>query len=511
MQGTKKHRILGKSLIVIFLLVSSAFLISAPQFVKASPTKTVLFSDDFESGSIDPAKWASNTGAVVQSDIVKDGSYALNITGIPGSGYLKSVSTLDLTDCYISFWWLVNDSLTVNDPDIYGILGVANSGDGGQFVLNVNSSKGDIITNDGDHYFSLSLTADTWYNFTIYISKDVLSGSTNSTVWVDSVQKENLVGTDTYAEANNQLQLYGRENLDTVYDDVEVYTLTTPTPSPSPSASPTPTPTATPTPNSYSTTYTDFTIGNLYTVSQSLTTPLDTRNPFTINIHYTGMPDSALVTNGWVQKYDVGLLGAVGVNSFSFSFSVMNAHTSDLGTHTGNLSYVRDNGGIIEVWDCPLSATVWTTKNDSLTITGDGTSLHVYFGNTLVGTEALPVSSGILTTINSQCVQIGGGSSDDPVGGSATVKLYDSVVFPPSTGGGGGGGGNKPTPTSSGLGGGTSGKNPLQGLLDLLSKIPPWAIWVLIAILIIAGLAGIAKGDKKRSGTPSRSFTNGGM
>jgi len=95
---------------------------------------------------------------------------------------------------------------------------------------------------------------------------------------------------------------------------------------------------------------------------------------------------------------------------------------------------------------------------------------------------------------------------------SYMIIYYGLAVQPQPSGGGGGGGGSNPTstPKTGGGGGGGFSNSTLgklvQNIQDALKSIPPWAIWGIIAVLIIVGVAGVFKGGKKRGGTPSRSF-----
>jgi hypothetical protein len=93
---------------------------------------------------------------------------------------------------------------------------------------------------------------------------------------------------------------------------------------------------------------------------------------------------------------------------------------------------------------------------------------------------------------------------------------------PTSTPSGGGGGGitpsGSPSPSSTNsnsTGGGFGGiiGRAVKAITDFINKIPPWAIWGIIAVLLIAGVAGVLKGKKRGGGTPSRSFnpSSGGM
>lgn len=99
--------------------------------------------------------------------------------------------------------------------------------------------------------------------------------------------------------------------------------------------------------------------------------------------------------------------------------------------------------------------------------------------------------------VNGQIYQSGGGGGLNP-----------TPTPTPSNGSGGGGGGG------GGGGFGDGGGLPfipfIQNVIDVIKNAPPWALWGLIAVLIVVGLAGVVKG-KKRGGTPSRSFRNGGM
>lgn len=91
------------------------------------------------------------------------------------------------------------------------------------------------------------------------------------------------------------------------------------------------------------------------------------------------------------------------------------------------------------------------------------------------------------------------------------------TVGQPSGGGGFGGGGNNinnsPVPISGG--GAWNATKAINDFINALKKIPPWALWGLVAVLFIVGVTGVLNSGKKRNRTPSRSFNtptlNGGV
>jgi len=62
---------------------------------------SLIFSDDFESGSLNATNWSNSYNAVVESSLKKTGNYALNVSD---DGYAQSESGLNLTDFILSFW-----------------------------------------------------------------------------------------------------------------------------------------------------------------------------------------------------------------------------------------------------------------------------------------------------------------------------------------------------------------------------------------------------------------------
>lgn len=132
-------------------------------------------------------------------------------------------------------------------------------------------------------------------------------------------------------------------------------------------------------------------------------------------------------------------------------------------------------------------------------------SYFTFFPNDNISTTATPNSGFAFRYWDSSS------HTTQPYSANVYNDITRTAYFTASGGGGGGGGGVNGTPTpkpTMGSGGGFS--DIAKAISDFLKNIPWWAIWVLIAILLIAGAAGVLKG-KKRGGSPSRSFTGGGM
>ena len=219
----------------------------------------------------------------------------------------------------------------------------------------------------------------------------------------------------------------------------------TPTPMPTPTATstPTPTPTATPTPTVYSTTSGDFNDSNYFIFDQTLSSSIDTSNPFTIAVHFQNMPNASAVNSGWNQCYRLWFEGTADV--FTVEFDVVNAYHSDIITQTGNLTQFRNNVGTLVV-NGGLYLANPITHNDTVTLTGNGSQLSVYFGSTLVGTDTM--SSSVITKIETTGFEMLAPDISPPVSGSgATVSIYNSVIDPAPS--------STPTPTSHHGGGGS--------------------------------------------------------
>jgi outer membrane protein assembly factor BamB len=160
---------------------------------------------------------------------VKTGTYACNISNDDSFLY-TAVPVAISPDSYISFWWRTDTAPNDSDNTVQ-ILRIFYSGDGGSWKLYDNSTMGDINLS----YFPLAITANVWYNVTIHFQKDESTGSTNSTVWIDSALREKLTGIDTFAEPDDTIRFFRMPSTGTVtIDDVQVYTLSgIPAPSPS--------------------------------------------------------------------------------------------------------------------------------------------------------------------------------------------------------------------------------------------------------------------------------------
>ena len=215
-----------------------------------------------------------------------------------------------------------------------------------------------------------------------------------------------------------------------------------PSPTPTPTPIPTPTPSPTPTPTVYSTTSGDFNNSDYFIFDQTLSSSIDISNPFTIVVHFQNMPNASAVNSGWNQCYRLWFEGTADV--FTVEFDVVNAYHSDIITQTGNLTQFRNNVGTLVV-NGGLYLANPVTHNDTVTLTGDGSQLSVYFGSTLVGTDTM--SSSVITKIETTGFEMLAPDISPPASGSgATVSIYNSVIAPtPSP---------TPTPTSHSHGGG---------------------------------------------------------
>jgi len=213
-------------------------------------------------------------------------------------------------------------------------------------------------------------------------------------------------------------------------------------PSPTPTPTPIPTPTPSPAPTVYSTTSDDFNNSDYFIFDQTLSSSIDISNPFTIVVHFQNMPNASAVNSGWNQCYRLWFEGTADV--FTVEFDVVNAYHSDIITQTGNLTQFRNNVGTLVV-NGGLYLANPVTHNDTVTLTGDGSQLSVYFGSTLVGTDTM--SSSVITKIETTGFEMLAPDISPPVSGSgATVSIYNSVIAPtPSP---------TPTPTSHSHGGG---------------------------------------------------------
>lgn len=208
------------TLSVSLLLLSSYFGLINIQKASATITKTVLFSDDFESGSFNGALWGGS--GEVQSDIVKTGSYACNIS----VNNIHNAAPVAISpDSYISFWWRT-DTIPNDIDNNAEILEIVYSDDGGYLKLLDNSTTGNIVYAGGNSYFPLTITANAWYNVTIHFQKDESTGSTNSTVWINSALRDSATGINTVAEPDDTIRFFTMPSTGTItIDDVQVYTL----------------------------------------------------------------------------------------------------------------------------------------------------------------------------------------------------------------------------------------------------------------------------------------------
>jgi hypothetical protein len=267
----------------------------------------------------------------------------------------------------------------------------------------------------------------------------------------------------------------------------------TPTPTPSPTPTPTPTSTPTPTPTVYSTTSDDFNENNYFIFDQTLSSSIDTSNPFTIAVHFQNMPNASAVNSGWNQCYRLWFEGTADV--FTVEFDVVNAYHSDIITQTGNLTQFRNNVGTLVV-NGGLYLANPITHNDTVTLTGNGSQLSVYFGSTLVGTDTM--SSSVITKIETTGFEMLAPDISPPVSGSgATVSIYNSVIAPtpsptptptatPTSHHGGGG--SQPTyaPTSTPSSTPSQSPNPSSGSSLPVAKATVTAIEVFAVTVFIA-------------------------
>jgi hypothetical protein len=77
-----------------------------------------------------------------------------------------------------------------------------------------------------------------------------------------------------------------------------------------------------------------------------------------------------------------------------------------------------------------------------------------------------------------------------------------------SGGGGGGGNGSNTGGNNNGGGGGFADavNKFIQTIINAIKEIPPWALWGIVAMLFVVGVAGIFSSGKKGKRTPSRPF-----
>ena len=212
------------------------------------------------------------------------------------------------------------------------------------------------------------------------------------------------------------------------------------------------------------------------------------------------MPDYSAVSSGWGQVYRLWFMTSSPDDVFTVEFDVDNGYVSDITTQTGNLTQFRNDMGSLLI-DGGLYLSNPVTHNDTVTITGDGSTLNVYFGSTLVGTDYVP--SAVITTIETTGFEMLAPNIIPPVSGSAaTVSIYNSVDPPPTptpsptaTPAPHGGGGSFPTDTPT-VAPTNPNQTPISSNSTPSSSSDWW--WLILVIIVACGSIIVAKSRKKK-------------
>ena len=186
-----------------------------------------LFYDDFESGVLNPSKWAHINNAQVQSTIKKTEDYALNISSA-SYGDAISITGLDLHNCTFTFWWRT-DAYASDYIDHTYILQI-----GDYFFLDI-----DIVNITGRYsrfedangvylpsVFEWNYGLDTWYNITLHFEMDISTTNADATIWIDGTQMMSVTGMSislTPQGNHGYFELYGGFKQSTYFDDMQVY------------------------------------------------------------------------------------------------------------------------------------------------------------------------------------------------------------------------------------------------------------------------------------------------
>jgi uncharacterized membrane protein YgcG len=497
--------------VLIVLLATSAFLIFTPR-VKAQSSDD--FTDNFDSG-ISP-QWTLNQNTATTTVVHQSGADSIT----SGSGG------------YSRLWYDVNDtpaSLEINiwtyitsvdygaRIDIY--FGSSNGHNYGASMLYEGTSEGNsggywvfgvVRLDSGAVLFmnndTFPFTINTWQDISLKVnaSSDVITATDGAVSGYTIVAIPNIqLGTIllTMEQSNGALAY-----MDT--SAVSTAAWTSPTPTPSPAPSPTPTPTSTPTPSP---------------------TPVPTPPPNLAN---------AIVNGGFENgsfAWENTQISTVEAYEGTHSDYLTNGYYLNGGNwETNNASFLYQNFSISSL----TGVTFYSFGFEWYPTTASSQVAVLFFSGSsstmqLLTDVATPNEWHSYTTWMKPTSVVNGHVETSPYPITSIEILIDSMDESRSFidnvtlyyagsnsggGGGSGGSGSNPTPKPTGIGaggGGGSGGNKtsaIQSLINALSKIPPWAIWALIAILLIAGAVGVLKGNK-RGAAPSRSFNPnlGGM
>jgi hypothetical protein len=275
----------------------------------------------------------------------------------------------------------------------------------------------------------------------------------------------------------------GSGSLNVTFNDYNALPSPTPTPTVSPSPTPTPAPSSAhyPLPYSYNVSYL---VDDLKSFEN---TRVDIFN-YTSNAKNYDFNATIDWRNLVLGEFTVVGLSFFDGSSMVYSLNYFNNSGAPTIDFSGNLPIVHHY--------------VVNPVDAYLTVKKVSSSISVYNS-----TDDLLWTSSIINTNHVQVARCFSFFGDLPSGESGYVNI---ILVPIISTGGNDGGGNSggPTPHPTGSGGSGGGNNTLaKKINDFLKSIPPWLIWVIIAVLLIAGVAGVLKGNKRGSSTPSRSFS----
>ena len=186
----------------------------------ATPAKTAMFSDGFESG--DMSHWTTSTGMSVQSQIVSDGTQAAQAaaSGAPAYAYKQ------LSQSWPSLYYFTRFTIVSQSSGSAYLLRLRTATKGAIAALFVSSAGKLGLRNDVTGVTTTSTTSvsrGSWHTLEFFGSVNGASGQIS--VWLDGTQVGQLTGTQSLGtNPIGYLQLGDTSATDsfvTVFDDVQ--------------------------------------------------------------------------------------------------------------------------------------------------------------------------------------------------------------------------------------------------------------------------------------------------